>query len=172
MHIRVVPRKWFLDRKGTDEEKAVFQTRNIISIITPPYPKKNFEDEDIPFSEEYRNADNVLVLKFHDTERQWDDDVVLMNEFDADRIYDFVQRTKNNGKEAYIVHCTAGKSRSQAVGYVLNEWFNGGLGIKPDIAEYQEYEDMYSMSRTMNCLVKRLLMDRFFGQGGNDGQGG
>ena len=93
MRIRVVPRKWFLDRRGTDEEKMVFGTMNIISIITPPYPKDGFEDEDIPFSEEYRNAGNVLVVKFHDTEKQWNDDVVLMNESDADRIYEFVQRT-------------------------------------------------------------------------------
>ncbi len=163
MYIRVVPRRWFLERRGTDEEKEVFQRRNIISIITPPYPKKDFEDEDIPFSEEYRNADNVLVLKFHDTEKQWDDDVVLMNESDADRIYDFVQRTKDNGKEAYMVHCTAGKSRSQAVGYVLNEWFNGEHGISPDPMRYDEYEILYSQSRTMNSLVKRLLMERFFG---------
>ena len=52
MRIRVVPRKWFLDRRGTDEEKMVFGTMNIISIITPPYPKDGFEDEDIPFSED------------------------------------------------------------------------------------------------------------------------
>ena len=136
---------------------------NIISIITPPYPKEGFDDEDIPFSEEYRNAENVLVVKFHDAEKQFDDDVVLMNESDADRIYEFVQRTMNNG--AYMVHCTAGKSRSQAVGYVLNEWFNGKQGIKPDKLAYDEYEGLYGQSRTMNSLVKRLLMNRFFGGG-------
>jgi hypothetical protein len=163
MYIRVVPRKWFLDRRGTDEEKRVFETMNIISIITPSYLKNGFEDEDIPFSEEYRNAENVLVVKFHDTEKQWDADVVLMNESDADRIYEFVQRTKDNGNGAYIVHCTAGKSRSQAVGYVLNEWFNGKHGVRPDQLAYDEYEGLYSRSRTMNSLVKRLLMNRFFG---------
>lgn len=163
MRIRVVPRKWFLDRRGTDEEKMVFGTMNIISIITPPYPKDGFEDEDIPFSEEYRNAGNVLVVKFHDTEKQWNDDVVLMNESDADRIYEFVQRTMDNGNGAYMVHCTAGKSRSQAVGYVLNEWFNGKHGIRPDQLAYDEYEGLYGQSRTMNSLVRRLLMNRFFG---------
>ena len=161
MRIRVVPRKWFLDRKGTDEEKQVFQQWNVISIITPAYPKKDFAEEDIPFSEEYRNADSVLVLKFHDTERQWDDDVVLMNELDADRVYDFVQRTKGNGK-GYLVHCTAGKSRSQAVGYVLNEWFNGKYGIDPNPDVYEEYERSYDNARKMNCLVKGLLYNRFF----------
>lgn len=161
MDIRVVPRKWFAERKGTDEEKGVFQKWNVISIITPAYPKKNFEDEDIPFSEEYRNAGNVVVVKFHDTERQWDDDVVLMTEGDADRIYEFVQRTKDNGK-GYLVHCTAGKSRSQAVGYVLNEWFNGKHGIDPNPDAYDEYERLYENMRTMNSLVKQLLLDRFF----------
>ncbi len=162
MKIRVVPRKWFSERKGTDEEKQVFQQWNVISIITPAYPKKNFAEEDIPFSEEYRNSDTVVALKFHDTERQWDDDVVLMNESDADRIYDFVQRTKGNGR-GYLVHCTAGKSRSQAVGYILNEWFNGRHGIAPDADEYHAYEDEYSQRRTMNSLVRGLLLKRFFG---------
>lgn len=164
MKIRVVPRKWFLDRKGTDEEKQVFAKANVISIITPAYPKKNFEEEDIPFSEEYRNADNVLVLKFHDTELQWDDDVVLMNKSDADKVYDFVQRTKDNGK-SYLVHCTAGKSRSQAVGYILNLWFNSEHGINPNPDDYYEYEDLYSNVRHMNSLVKRLLNWRFFFSG-------
>ena len=164
MKIRVVPRKWFLDRKGTDEEKQVFANANVISIITPAYPKKNFVEEDIPFSEEYRNADNVLVLKFHDTERQWDDDVVLMNKSDADKVYDFVQRTKDNGK-SYLVHCTAGKSRSQAVGYILNLWFNGEHGINPNPDDYYEYEDLYLNVRHMNSLVKGLLNWRFFFSG-------
>lgn len=159
MRIRVVPRKWFLDRKGSDKEKEVFSKWNVISIITPPYPKKNFADEDIPFSDKYR--DEAVVVKFHDTERQWDGDVVLMNESDADKIYDFVQKTKGNGK-GYLIHCTAGKSRSQAVGYILNEWFNGRHGINPDETEYNEYERLYVQSRTMNSLVKRLLFNKFF----------
>lgn len=159
MKIRVVPRKWFLDRKGTDEEREVFRKWNVISIITPPYPKKNFDDEDIPFSDIYRN--DAVVVKFHDTERQWDDDVVLINESDADKIYDFVQKTKDNGK-GYLIHCTAGKSRSQAIGYILNEWFNGRHGINPNETEYNEYERLYVQSRTMNSLVKRLLFNKFF----------
>ena len=163
MKIRVFPRKWFLDMRGTDEERDMFARMNVISIITPAYPKKNLEDEDIPFSEEYRNAGNVLVVKFHDTEKQWDDDVVLMTPQDADRIYDFVMRTKDNGLEGYLVHCTAGKSRSQAVGYVLNEWFNGEHGVSPDRFEYDNYEQLYGGARTMNSLVKRLMFDRFFG---------
>ena len=28
---------------------------------------------------------------------------------------------------------------------------------------YDEYEGLYGQSRTMNSLVRRLLMDRFFG---------
>ena len=162
MKIRVVPRKWFLDRKETDEEKEVFQNWNVISIVTPEYAPKNFADEDVPFSKKYVSCLNLIVLKFHDTERQWDEQVKLMTECDADRIYNFVQHTKDNGK-GYLIHCTAGKSRSQAVGYVLNEWFNGKNGINPDEEEYNSYENLYKDTRTVNSLVKRLLMDRFFG---------
>jgi len=162
MQIDVVPRKWFLERVGSDEEREVFSTRNIISIITPAYTKKNFADEDIPFSERYRNAENVLVLKFHDTDKQWDDEVVLMNETDADKVYGFVQRTMKNGM-GYLVHCTAGLSRSQTVGYVLNEYLNGKFGINPNKQAYNAYEQRYSGVRRMNSLVKKLLMQRFFG---------
>lgn len=162
MQIDVVPRKWFLERVGSDEEREVFSTRNIISIITPAYTKKNFADEDIPFSEQYRNAENVLVLKFHDTEKQWDDEVVLMNEEDASKVYDFVAKTMANGK-GYLVHCTAGLSRSQAVGYVLNEYLNGKFGVCPNEEDYNAYEQKYSRVRRMNLLVKKLLMQRFFG---------
>lgn len=162
MKIRVVPRRWFLERKGTDEERRTFDEMNVISIITPPYPKKNFKDEDVPFSDEYRGLDTVLVLKFHDAEEKSDDDVVLMDRGDADRLYEFVKRTMGNGR-GYIVHCTAGKSRSQAVGYVLNEWLNGRHGIMRNDSDYDEYERMHEGVRTMNSLVKRLLMDRFFG---------
>lgn len=161
MKIKVIPRKWFLDMKGSEEEKKVFQCWNIISIITPAYTLKNFQDETIPFSEKYISHPNVLVLKFHDADRQWNDEIRLMTKCDADRIYNFVQNTKDNGK-GYIVHCTAGKSRSQAVGYVLNEYFNGKDGICPNEVEYYEYESIYENARVMNSLVKNLLINRFF----------
>ena len=86
MNVRVVPRKWFLERKGTDAEKAVFDTLNVVSIITPAHPGTGFEDEDVPFSIQYRDLPTVLVLKFHDAETKADDDVVLMSEADADRV--------------------------------------------------------------------------------------
>ncbi len=146
MKIRVVPRKWFLERRGTGDEGETFGSMNVISIITPPYPRKHFEDEDIPFSEEYRNADNVLVVKFHDATAQVDGDVVLMDESDSDKLYSFVRRTMGNGKDGYVIHCTAGKSRSQAVGHVLNEWFNGENGVKPDKVVEMTFRilDLYS----------------------------
>lgn len=165
MRIAVVPRKWFLERRGTDDERRTFNEMNVVSIITPSYPRKHFEDEDIPFSEEYRNADNVLVVKFHDATAQVDGDVVLMGESDADELYSFVRRTMDNGKDGYIVHCTAGKSRSQAVGHVLNEWFNGENGVKPDKVEYDAYRSAHEgYFDKMNPLVRMLLLDRFFGK--------
>ena len=165
MRIMVFPRKWFLDIRGTEEERGVFEKWNVISINTPPYAPKNFPDEEPPFSGKFLSLPSVLALKFHDTEKQWDDQVVLMTDADADAVYDFVQRTKGNGMNGYIVHCTAGKSRSQAVGYVLNEYFNGRHGICPDEVEYDEYERRYASARTMNALVKGLLMERFFNGG-------
>ena len=168
MKIKVFPRKWFQDIRGTDEEARVFRDWNVISVITPAYEPKGFKDEAVPFSDKYLGSPNLIVVKFHDADRQWNDEVVLMNECDADRIWNFVQSTRDNGRMGYLVHCTAGKSRSQAIGYVLNEYFNGRHGISPDEVEYNEYESIYAASRTMNSLVKRLLMERFFDNQGEE----
>ena len=162
MKIIVFPRKYFLDIKGSPFEKELFRSNNIISIITPPHPPTNFPDEGVPFSECYKNLGTVCVLKFHDANVQSDDSVVLFNHDDAKRIWEFVQQTKQNGKN-YIVHCTAGLSRSQAVGYVLNEYFNGKLSSSPNPIDYKEYERCYANCRRMNSLVKKLLLEQFFG---------
>ena len=161
MNIKVFPRKYFLSIKGTDEEMALFSENNVISIITPEHPATNFPNEEVPFSEKYKKLDTVLVLKFHDTDTQADDDVVLFNKNDAESIWQFVQKTKSNGR-GYVVHCTAGLSRSQAVGYVLNEYFNGKCGILPNEDCYNIYENRYARIRRMNSLVKNILFQRFF----------
>ena len=57
MKISIKPRSFFEVRKGEKREKHFFSTNRIISINSIPA-----SDETLPFSMEYANADNVLVL--------------------------------------------------------------------------------------------------------------
>lgn len=156
MKIKVVPRKFFLDIKGTEEEEKIINDWNIISICTPAYPPKGFEEETVPFSDYDRS--NILVLWFHDTDYQADDHVVLFDENMALQILDFIERTIGDGK-GYIVHCTAGFSRSQAVGMVLNDVIN--KLILHDHCDYEQFEQENQNKRRPNSLVKKLLLNVF-----------
>jgi len=61
----------------------------------------------------------------------------------------------DKSKPLYI-HCTAGKSRSQAIGFVLNKYFN-----KDNPRDYEAFEMENSNVRSMNSLVKRLMIEKF-----------
>jgi len=154
MKIYVVPRKFFLDLKGKPEEKDIFANNTIISINTPKY-KKQFPEEEPPFSTRFQKLSNVLILKFHDSD-QAGEDVVLMNENDADKLVEFISHIDKT--KPIIVHCTAGKSRSQAVGCVLNLYFNKLKYQNQDDYEWYERENKYK--RTMNCHVKSLFLEK------------
>ena len=158
MRIKVVPRKFFLDLKGTKDEAEIFRRWNVISICTLEYPPSGLESEDAPFSDQFKSQENVIILSFHDMNHKHDDHVVLFDDGMADQIYDFVKRTCSNGK-GYLIHCTAGISRSQAVGLVLNEFLNKFIFNNEE--DYLNFENEYSKIRRPNSLVKSILWKRF-----------
>ena len=84
MKIQAVPRKFFLDIKGSNEEEKIFNDWNVISICTPEHRPTRFEWEDIPFSEKYRSS--ALVLYFHDLNFKSDENDVLFTEDMAEQI--------------------------------------------------------------------------------------
>lgn len=157
MKIYIKPRKFFLNIKGTKEEETLINSANIISIITPEYSPHNFTEEDPPFSKKYWNNPNILILKFHDAWKQVNNLVKLMSSQDADKIWKFCQNI-DTSKPLYI-HCTAGKSRSQAVGYIINLYFNHLL--EDNVQDFREFEIENSSIRHMNILVKTLLSEKF-----------
>lgn len=121
MRIQVVPRKWFSERAGTEEEKEIFSTHNVISIITPEHKPTGFKKENVPFTKLYKRKKNVLVLSFHDANKPGED-VVLMSDKDAMKVKKFVE--KMDKTKPLIIHCTAGKSRSYTTGFCLSVYFN------------------------------------------------
>lgn len=154
MKIKVVPRKWFIDRACTEEEDKIFSENNIISIITPEYKPTDFKEEDIPFSDKYRNNANVLILKFHDAHSP-DKDVILMSDNDAVNIKNFINRIDKT--KPLIIHCTAGKSRSYTTGYCLNIYLN--MICEENMKDFHEFMD--NNKGIINSLVKKKLFNIF-----------
>lgn len=123
MKIHIKPRKFFENLKGTSQEIGVMSTYNVISINTCEYKPKNIIKEDPPFSECVLKSEDLqpLILYFHDYDKP-QKDVILMSENDVKKIINFL-KSKDLSKPL-IVHCTAGISRSGAIGIVLNEVYN------------------------------------------------
>ena len=121
MEITVKSRYFFENIRGTAEEAALFKKARVISINSVRIP------EEPPFSKQYWTADNVLVLSFDDVD---DSDPFIfqgtrfMSEADAEAIAAFVE---SPDPRPIVVHCTAGISRSGAIGASLNEYFNRKL---------------------------------------------
>lgn len=155
MIIRVVPRKWFEDRKGTEEEKKIFSEHNVISIITPEHKPTGFKKEGVPFTKSYRRKKNVLVLNFHDAHAPGED-VILMSDEDAMNVKKFVD--KMDKTKSLIVHCTAGKSRSYTTGFCLSIYFNRIL--EDNMKDYIWFKD--NNRGYINSWVRKKLF-RVFG---------
>lgn len=94
-----------------------------ISIISPDIPAESHYFE--------RDTPNVLNLEFDDADEEIEkayrhtmSPVHLFSIEDANKIIDFVQ--SNIGMDFYV-HCTAGVSRSGAVGYFIRQMTNSNF---------------------------------------------
>lgn len=135
MEITVLPReiiKEFLN--DPEERKTLLRDYAIISINTPatnctvptgnpekPFKKLKYKVEEVLFTEQEIKDNKILVLYFHDITIP-SPPLILPTKEHADAIFNFVKEF--NYEQKIIVHCSAGKSRSGAVGDVLNEYFN------------------------------------------------
>ena len=151
MKIRVLPRMFFEKIKGTPTEAELLAKSKIISINS----SWGFDDTP-PFSEELLNHPHLLTLTFDDicNEPETPEDLgnaVLFNEATAQQIMRFV----DDGKLPLLVHCTAGISRSGAVGEVLNWYFNRYL--EPNTADNEEFEQNNRQIQP-NTLVRRIML--------------
>ena len=143
MQIYVHARSFFEARQGTKRERELFRDNRIISINSVSHPA-----EEPPFSEEFLDADNLLILYFDDVEEGFPN---AMTPEQAKQIVDFIRIEDNR---PIIVHCTAGISRSGAVGEVLNWYFNR---FEADDSDYRKFEIMHP-DIVPNSHVRRLLL--------------
>lgn len=143
MKIFVVPKKFIIK-----QDDVFFSKNNIINI------RSSFDDYNLP------NSFSLLRLIFDDvTEKEQDESYVKFSEKHAQEIFNFIT---NMDKSKYLfVNCDAGISRSGAVGFCLNEYFNKYLEDNREDYEFFEQEN-YQISP--NPLVKRLLNNKLFGQ--------
>ena len=144
MQIYVKARSFFEARQGTPREAELFMKYRIISINNVSFPA-----EPPPFSPEFLDSENLLVLYFDDVE----DGPAAMTPAQAKRIADFVC---SGSPRPIVVHCSAGISRSGAVGEVLNWYFNRFLADNE--ADYRAF-GLRHPDLVPNAHVRKLLLD-------------
>ena len=132
MKIDIVPRTYFEERMGTAEVEELLRSHKIISIQS-----SSGWDSEPPFAKEHCESKNLLCLVFDDYFGIPDDPlersrVALFTPELAERIMRFV----DDGSMPLVVHCTQGVSRSGAVGYVLDRYFNRVLANNEKDYEY------------------------------------
>jgi predicted protein tyrosine phosphatase len=105
-----------------------------------------------------KDSKRVLHLLFDDvTETEKDNPSIrLFDETHANKIFEFI-KTIPNDVELYV-NCAAGISRSGAVGFVLNEYFN-----QNNIEDYSDFKKN-NFQIQPNPMVKRVLTEIIFGK--------
>ena len=152
MKIRVLQRAFFEKVKGTPTEADLLEKSKIISINS----SWGFDDTP-PFSPELLNHPHLLTLTFDDicNEPETPEDLgnaILFNKDMALAIMRFV----DDGKLPLLVHCTAGISRSGAVGEVLNWYFNRYL--ENNTADDEDFEQN-NRQIMPNTIVRRIMLE-------------
>ena len=110
MTIRIYARTFFENKIGTAEEERLLNECRIISINDV-----SNHPEPPPFSKCFLGNPNLLVLFFDDVEMEGATAFTIEM---ARQIVRFVQET---GNHPILIHCTAGISRSGAVGLAVAE---------------------------------------------------
>ena len=110
MNIRIYARTFFENKIGTAEEERLLDECRIISINDA-----SIHPEPPPFSRRFLRHPNMLVFFFDDVEKEGPTAFTIEM---ARQIVSFVQET---GDHPILIHCTAGISRSGAVGLAIAE---------------------------------------------------
>jgi len=149
MKIRILPRVFFERIKGTEEENHLLEKNKIISINS-----SWGWDAEPPFSPENLTHRHLLCLTFDDVCNEPDPDdhdkCILFSEQQAEQIMRFA----DDGAMPLLIHCTAGISRSGAVGEILDWYFNRFIAEKP--------EDHFYFVQNNKQIIPNSLVRKFF----------
>ena len=138
MQISVRPRSFFETRKGKKQEKHHFRTNRIISINSI-----SASEETLPFSMEYANADNVLILYF--------DKANLMSADQAKRIFDFASADE---RTPLIIEAD-NISYAYTIGKVLNWYLN--CYCKDNYSSYHAFK-IFNQHIAANNHICRIML--------------
>lgn len=106
------------------------------------------------------DGSNILKLKFDDVTEKDFDYYIHFNKDMAKRVINFIKNIKDDGTMDFIVHCDAGVSRSGAIGYMLNEYFNKFLKRNQEDIDFFNTINAHIMP---NPEVTRILKQEMFG---------
>ena len=154
MKIDILPRSYFEDRRGSFEIDELLRSHKVISIQS-----SSGWDSEPPFAKEHCESKNLLCLVFDDYFGIPDDPiersrVALFTHELAERIMRFV----DDGSMPLVVHCTQGVSRSGAVGYVLDRWFNRTVAQNETDHEYfEEHNPLIMPNPNVTDVFLRFL---------------
>lgn len=158
MKILVKSRSWM--EKQLQANQNWYLGKYIISI---------FSNGDVsPFPDRF----NILRLNFDDVSERdisvgWNifdsasKDNIFFDEEHAKQIVDFIADITDTPQKTFYVHCDAGVSRSGAVGYLLNEYFNKFLSNNEEDYKFFQIHNSHVMP---NPLVVSLLKLALFGK--------
>ena len=138
MKISIKPRSFFEVRKGEKREKHFFSTNRIISINSIPA-----SDETLPFSMEYANADNVLVLYINPAN--------TMSADQTKRIFDFASA---DDRTPLIIEAD-NISYAYTIGKVLNWYLN--CYCKDNYSSYHAFK-IYNQHIAANGHICRIML--------------
>ena len=103
---------------------------------------------------------NILKLNFDDVTEKDNGDFLFFNNSLAKEIHNFIKDIPSDSEKPFYIHCDAGVSRSGAVGYMMNEWFNKYLVINRIDNEAFMMNNSHILP---NPLVVRELKKELFG---------
>ena len=145
MNIRTYARTFFENKIGTAEEERLLNECRIISINDA-----SIHPEPPPFSRRYLKHPNLLVLFFDDVEKEGP------TSFSSDMAKQIVRFVQETGDCPLLIHCTAGISRSGAVGLAIaeqcgcvEEFRRGNPDIMPNQLVLQKLRQTFCSSTQM-----------------------
>ena len=171
MRIQVSSRASLL---SLSEAREFLSRWKVLSVCTPAFLSRSgrlWEEEPLPLPEDLFYSQGNLRLLFHDLEEAPEEPlppsappIRLFSSEQAKQIWEWVLSPDFlQGKEGLWIHCTAGKSRSQAIGRTLSDWVNlsgspAFSHLRPSRQDWEERErEAFLQGATPSARVGRIL---------------